>query len=137
VNIGGPDKFSFGDMARTITAKHGDDKTVVVDPQATYFGTLVDDEHSLVTVDDAVIAATRFTDWLAARLGEILGWLHQLTGSGAGAYEAGSTGFGLAQALTDAGADCVLAAPSKLPHPAGDRITAPRQDSLVRRDARR
>jgi uncharacterized protein YbjT (DUF2867 family) len=65
VNIGGPEKFSFADMARAVLAKQGDDKTVVVDPQATYFGTPVDEQHSLVTGDDAVLAATRFTDWLA------------------------------------------------------------------------
>jgi uncharacterized protein YbjT (DUF2867 family) len=65
VNIGGPDKFSFADMARAVLAKQGDGKTVVIDPQATYFGTPVDEQHSLVTGDDAVLAATRFTDWLA------------------------------------------------------------------------
>ncbi|MDT5325129.1 MAG: hypothetical protein QOF25_2281 [Mycobacterium sp.] len=67
VNIAGPDKFSFADMASAVIAKQGDDKTVVVDPQATYFGTPVDEHHSLVTGDDAAIATTRFTDWLAAR----------------------------------------------------------------------
>jgi uncharacterized protein YbjT (DUF2867 family) len=65
-NIGGPEKFSFADMAMAVVAKHGNDRTVLVDPQATYFGTLVDEDHSLVTGDDAVIATTRFTDWLAA-----------------------------------------------------------------------
>lgn len=65
VNIGGPDKFSFADMATAVLAKRGDANTVVVDPQATYFGTPVDERHSLVTGDDAVLAATRFTDWLA------------------------------------------------------------------------
>jgi uncharacterized protein YbjT (DUF2867 family) len=68
VNIGGPDKFSFADMARAVLAKQGDGKTVVIDPQATYFGTPVDEKHSLVTGDDAVLAATRFTDWLATSL---------------------------------------------------------------------
>ncbi|MDT5103895.1 MAG: hypothetical protein QOI25_1408 [Mycobacterium sp.] len=67
VNIAGPDKFSFADMASAVIAKQGDDKTVVVDPQATYFGTPVDEQHSLVTGHDAAIATTRFTDWLAAR----------------------------------------------------------------------
>jgi uncharacterized protein YbjT (DUF2867 family) len=65
VNIGGPEKISFADLARVVLAKQGDDKAVVVDSQATYFGTPVDDE-SLVTGDDAVIATTRFEDWLAA-----------------------------------------------------------------------
>lgn len=66
VNIGGPEKLSFADMARAVLAKQGDDKPVVVDPQATYFGTAVDD-NSLVTGDDGVLAKTRFADFIAAR----------------------------------------------------------------------
>ena len=37
-------------------------------------------------------------------------------------YEAGPTGFGLARAITEAGMECLVAAPSKLQRPAGDRI---------------
>jgi uncharacterized protein YbjT (DUF2867 family) len=48
VNIGGPEKISFADLARSVLAKQGADKTVVVDPQATYFGTRLE-QHSLVT----------------------------------------------------------------------------------------
>jgi uncharacterized protein YbjT (DUF2867 family) len=59
VNIGGPDKISFADMARTVLAKQGADKTVVVDPQATYFGTPVA-ETSLVTGDGALLGTVRF-----------------------------------------------------------------------------
>lgn len=66
VNIGGPEKLSFADMARAVLAKHGDDKPVVVDAQATYFGTAVDDD-SLVTGDDGKLATIRFADWLAGR----------------------------------------------------------------------
>jgi uncharacterized protein YbjT (DUF2867 family) len=50
VNIGGPEKISFEHMARDVLARRGDDKTVVVDPQARYFGTLLA-ERSLVTPD--------------------------------------------------------------------------------------
>jgi uncharacterized protein YbjT (DUF2867 family) len=50
VNIGGPDKISFEQMARDVLARRGDDKTVVVDPEAGYFGTLLA-ERSLVTPD--------------------------------------------------------------------------------------
>lgn len=50
VNIGGPDKISFEQMARAVLAAKGDDKTVVVDPAATYFGTPLG-ERSLVTSD--------------------------------------------------------------------------------------
>lgn len=48
VNIGGPEKISFEQMARAVVDRRGGDKTVVVDPQAGYFGTRLD-ERSLVT----------------------------------------------------------------------------------------
>jgi uncharacterized protein YbjT (DUF2867 family) len=50
VNIGGPQKISFEQMARDVLARRGDDKTVVVDPEAQYFGTKLA-ERSLVTPD--------------------------------------------------------------------------------------
>jgi uncharacterized protein YbjT (DUF2867 family) len=61
VNIGGPDKISFADLARTVLAKQGTDKTVVVDPQATYFGTRLQ-QNSLVTGNGANLGTVRFTD---------------------------------------------------------------------------
>lgn len=49
VNIGGPEKISFEQMARESLARQGDEtKTVVVDPDATYFGTPLQ-RDSLVT----------------------------------------------------------------------------------------
>jgi uncharacterized protein YbjT (DUF2867 family) len=50
VNVGGPDKISFEQMARASLARQGDTKDVVVDPQARYFGTPVD-KASLVIND--------------------------------------------------------------------------------------
>jgi len=50
VNIGGPQKISFEQMAHDSLARRGDDKTVVVDPQARYFGTRLA-QRSLVTPD--------------------------------------------------------------------------------------
>jgi uncharacterized protein YbjT (DUF2867 family) len=47
-NIGGPEKISFEQMAREVLARQGDAKTVVVDPQACYFGTPLA-TNSLVT----------------------------------------------------------------------------------------
>jgi len=49
-DVGGPRKISFEELARTVLARHGDDKAVEVDPQATYFGTPLD-TSSLVTAD--------------------------------------------------------------------------------------
>ena len=51
VNIGGPQKISFEQMARDALARKSDDtKTVVVDPKAQYFGTVLE-QRSLVTPD--------------------------------------------------------------------------------------
>jgi uncharacterized protein YbjT (DUF2867 family) len=59
VDIGGPDKISFAAMARIVIAKLGDDRTVVVDPAATYFGAVVDD-NSLITGAGGLLAPTPF-----------------------------------------------------------------------------
>ena len=45
------------------------------------------------------------------------------------AYEAGPTGLGLARALVGAGIDCVVAAPSKLQRPPGDRVKTDARDA--------
>ena len=60
VELGGPDKISFADLARIVLAHQDGHHSVVVDPSATYFGTLVDDD-SLVTGDGAALGTTRFT----------------------------------------------------------------------------
>jgi transposase len=82
------------------------------------------DVHALSVVAHAVDEETGRVS--RARLcpehGEILGWLHQLRAPVRVAYEAGPTGFGLARAVTGAGMECVVAAPSKLQRPAGDRV---------------
>ena len=65
VNIGGPEKLRFADLANLVVAHRGGTTPVIVDPSARYFGTLVS-ETSLVTGDDAVLAHTRLADWLAA-----------------------------------------------------------------------
>jgi transposase len=60
----------------------------------------------------------------------VLGWLGELAGPVAVAYEAGPTGFGLARQLAVAGVRCVVAAPSKLQRPAGDRVKTDARDAL-------
>ena len=49
---------------------------------------------------------------------------------GAVTYEAGPTGFGLARFLTAAGVRCLVAAPSKLQRPSGDRVKTDARDAL-------
>jgi len=56
-------------------------------------------------------------------------WLADLPGPAAVAYEAGPTGFGLYRALTGSGFRCVVAAPSKLQRPSGDRVKTDARDA--------
>ncbi|MDA4085229.1 hypothetical protein MHAS_00917 [Mycolicibacterium hassiacum DSM 44199] len=65
IDIGGPDRISFADLAAAVMGARGEHRRVVITPDATYFGTPVDD-HSLVTGAGAAIALTHFADWLAA-----------------------------------------------------------------------
>jgi len=60
----------------------------------------------------------------------ILSWIEQLDGPVAVAYEAGPTGFGLYRALSAAGIGCVVAAPSKLQRPSGDRVKTDAKDAV-------
>jgi transposase len=69
-----------------------------------------------------------------ARLGpspdQIRSWIAGLPGPVAVTYEAGPTGFGLYRSLTAAGVRCVVAAPSKLQRPAGDRVKTDAKDAV-------
>ena len=60
----------------------------------------------------------------------IRSWIGELAGPVAVAYEAGPTGFGLYRALSAAGMRCVVAAPSKLQRPSGDRVKTDARDAV-------
>ena len=60
----------------------------------------------------------------------VRGWIRDLPGPVAVTYEAGPTGFGLARVLRADGVRCVVAAPSKLQRPAGDRVKTDARDAL-------
>ena len=60
---------------------------------------------------------------------DILGWVSGLPGPVKVVYEAGPTGFGLYRHLVDHGVACVVAAPSKLQRPAGDRVKTDARDA--------
>src|SRR5689334_1362033 len=62
--------------------------------------------------------------------GEVAGWVAALPGPVSVAYEAGPTGFGLARFLAGRGIECVVAAPSKLQRPCGDRVKTDARDAL-------
>jgi transposase len=80
--------------------------------------------HALDEVSGSVSRARLCPDH-----GEIVGWLGQLGGPVRVAYEAGPTGFGLAPALARADIDCVVAAPSTLIGPSGDRVKTDGRDA--------
>jgi transposase len=60
----------------------------------------------------------------------IKSWIRDLPGPVAVTYEAGPTGFGLSRALNTAGIRCVVAAPSKLQRPSGDRVKTDARDAV-------
>jgi len=59
----------------------------------------------------------------------ILAWVSGLPGPVKVAYEAGPTGYGLYRHLTGHGVGCVVAAPSKLHRPSGDRVKTDARDA--------
>ncbi|OBG96142.1 LysR family transcriptional regulator [Mycobacterium sp. E3251] len=67
-NIAGPEKRGMDEFIRAALAASNDQRQVVGDPTASYFGTGLD-EHTIVPLDseDPTIYPTRFSDWMAAR----------------------------------------------------------------------
>lgn len=66
--------------------------------------------------------------------GEVVGWVAGIAaerGPVAVAYEAGPTGFGLARALEGTGYRCIVAAPSKILRPSGDRVKTDARDAVL------
>lgn len=90
------------------------------------------DVHARSTV--AAVIDEQTGELVQRRMGsttdEIVAWVTGLPGPVAATYEAGPTGFGLARALTAAGVRCVVAAPSKLQRPAGDRVKTDARDAM-------
>ena len=66
---------------------------------------------------------------LAANDAGIAEWVARLPSPVLVVYEAGPTGFGLARLLNAAGIECVVAAPSKLQRPPGDRVKTDARDA--------
>jgi transposase len=61
--------------------------------------------------------------------GEAAGFCAGLPGPVRVAYEAGPTGYGLARELAKRGAECVVAASSKIPRASGDRVKTDARDA--------
>lgn len=66
VEIAGPEAMGMDDFVRAGLAANGDRRQVVTDPQAPYFGAVIDD-HSLAPDENATIFTTRYSDWIEAR----------------------------------------------------------------------
>jgi uncharacterized protein YbjT (DUF2867 family) len=64
VEIGGPEQFRFDEFIRDGLAGMGDGRTVVADPEAPYFGTVLE-ESSLVPDNAVHVGEIRFHDWQA------------------------------------------------------------------------
>jgi len=60
---------------------------------------------------------------------ETVAWLQQLPAPVRVAYEAGPTGYGLARACAQAGIACTVAAPSRIPRAAADKVKTDRRDA--------
>ena len=72
INIAGPDKLGMDDFIRERFATTGDQRQVVTDAEARYFGAVLDD-RSIVPVEgpdgeEVTIYPTRFSDWMTTHL---------------------------------------------------------------------
>lgn len=90
------------------------------------------DVHARSVVAAAIDGVTGevFKKRLVPDHGEIERWVRGLPGPWRVTYEAGPTGFGLARHLNTVGIVTLVAAPSKLQRPAGDRVKTDARDAL-------
>lgn len=63
LEVAGPDPFQLDDLARRYLAARGDSRRVVADPQALYFGTVLNDE-TLIAGAVPRFGHTEFDSWL-------------------------------------------------------------------------
>jgi len=63
VELAGPEALPIAEFVGRFLAASGDTRTVVADPQATYFGAALDD-RGLHPGDNPRVGPTRFKDWL-------------------------------------------------------------------------
>ena len=68
IELAGPETFRLDEIARRVLSANHDERSVVADADARYFGAKLDDE-SLTPGADPRIAPTRFDDWLAQAAG--------------------------------------------------------------------
>lgn len=64
VEVAGPEVFGMDEWIRTVLTARSDPRAVVTDPQARYFGAILE-RDSLLPGPDAHIGKTRLAEWLA------------------------------------------------------------------------
>ncbi|MCE9605485.1 MAG: SDR family oxidoreductase [Planctomycetia bacterium] len=65
VDLAGHEPIRQDDLVRQFLRATGDERTVVTDPQALYFGLMVDDRSLMPDGENPLLGPTRFSDWLA------------------------------------------------------------------------
>jgi uncharacterized protein YbjT (DUF2867 family) len=64
VEIAGPQQFGLDELIRIGLAAKGDPREVIADPQAPYFGAVLE-VRTLLPGNNATLSSTRFKDWIA------------------------------------------------------------------------
>ena len=64
LEVAGPQQFWLDELVRERLAANGDPREVISDPQARYFGALLQ-ERTLLPGAGAILAPTRFEDWMS------------------------------------------------------------------------
>jgi uncharacterized protein YbjT (DUF2867 family) len=70
VEVAGPEQFRFDEMIRMGLSAGKDPREVILDEHARYFGAELS-ERSLVPGDGALLAETRYEDWLSGSVSQI------------------------------------------------------------------
>lgn len=69
INIAGPEKRGMDDFIRTLFTATGDTREVITDPNAQYYGAVLDDRMIVpIEGEEVTLYPTRFGDWLAAQV---------------------------------------------------------------------
>lgn len=63
VEIAGPEAYKLNELVQWVMYSYQDDRAVVADPEARYYGAILDD-RALTPQGEARIAQTRFRNWL-------------------------------------------------------------------------
>ncbi|MNR36731.1 hypothetical protein D3C85_1546900 [compost metagenome] len=72
VDVAGPERLGLDELVRRFISAKKDTRQVVTDDTAPYYGVVIDDQdHSLVPRGHAVIAKSRFENWLDRSISQV------------------------------------------------------------------